>query len=428
MGLDGGSKILTAYLALTRAIDPVYRIAVARRRRRGKEHATRHQERFGITQVVRPEGSVIWMHAASVGETQSLLGLIPAILAQRPDVSIVLTSGTVTSAALLERDLPDRAIHQFSPVDTPAAIRRFLKHWKPDVAVWVESELWPRMMVETKRRGIPMMLLNARVSMRSLQRWSFARRAATKLFQMFDRILVQDQATFGLLGELNIPEEKRRLTGSLKAELAPALPAAEDAAEILRALDARPVWVAASTHVGEDEIILQAHKLLPKGTLLVLVPRHPDRGRDVKDLASGMSFGVARRSAGQQIRSETEVYVADTMGELGLWYRAAPVSFVGGSLVSIGGHNPYEPILLGSNVVHGPHVGNFADIYATLRQAGGCLEVDSAESLAEVIKPLLVRTSGADMLERATAALGSAQSTTELVCDEVCALLPDIAN
>ena len=415
--------ILRAYLGLTRVLQPVYRLAVNRRRAAGKEHESRSPERFGVSSELRPDGKVIWMHAASVGETQSLLGLIPELLSERDDLTVLLTSGTVTSAQLMARDLPPGAIHQFAPVDTPQAVKRFLNHWRPDMAIWVESEIWPRMLVETKRREIPMMLLNARASARTLNRWRFARKAAAQLFDLFDHILVQDKATDYLLKDLGIPNERRALTGSLKSELAPALPASPEIEELFAALKSRRHWLAASTHPGEDEIILEAHQKLASGTLLVLVPRHPERGKDVAALARNAGFATACRSGREALRDDVTVYVADTLGEMGLWYRASPVSFVGGSLTPVGGHNPYEPILLGSNVVTGPYTDNFADVFAALDAVDGRLVTQTAQELANHIEPLLDRAAGNAMLDRAQRCLKRDSAVTIGVRDSILAVL-----
>ncbi|CUI51158.1 3-deoxy-D-manno-octulosonic acid transferase [Cognatishimia activa] len=411
--------ILRAYLGLTRILQPVYRFAVMRRLKSGKEHATRYPERFGIATQERPEGKLIWMHAASVGETQSLLGLIPALLAEREDLTILVTSGTVTSAELMDRDLPPGAIHQFAPVDTVRSTRRFLDHWQPDMAIWVESEIWPRMLVETKKRNIPMMLLNARVSGQTLNRWRMARKAAVRLFEMFDQILVQDQATDDLLQSIGVKKDRRMLTGSLKSELAPALPAVSDSDELLKILKTRKLWLAASTHPGEDQIVLDAHRLFASDTLLILVPRHPERGSEVAKLAVDAGFNVARRSLGDTLTDDADVYVADTLGELGLWYRAAPISFVGGSLTPIGGHNPFEPILLGSNVVTGPHTGNFSDIFAQLDAVQGRLVAQSANELAEQVAPLMDRLVGQAMLDRAKRCVQGGGAVTSVARDAI---------
>lgn len=423
--LGGGSKILNSYLALTRVLDPAYKAVVSRRKALGKEDPVRFSERFGRSSSTRPGGKLIWMHAASVGETQSLLGLIPALLAAREDLSILVTSGTRTSAELMERDLPDRAFHQFAPVDTPSVVKRFLDHWRPDLAIWVESEIWPRMLVETKARDIPMLLLNARVSQKSLERWGFARRAAGSIFSFFDLLLVQDQATHDLLSSLGLPKDKLKLTGSLKSELAPALPNKSQAARDLEYLRSRQHWIAASTHQGEDEIVLKAHRALPQDSLLVLVPRHPERGPRLASLAKNMGFETGLRSNGDELESAGQVYIADTIGEMGLWYRATDVSFVGGSLVTgIGGHNPFEPILLGSNVIVGPYVGNFQDTYAVLLTAEAATSVSGAESLSAAVASLWKQDTARDQKNRANALLSGQASVTNETRDRILEMLP----
>lgn len=423
--LGSGSKILNSYLALTRVLDPVYRAVVSRRKTSGKEDPVRFPERFGRSSAKRPGGKLIWMHAASVGETLSLLGLIPALLTARDDLSILVTSGTRTSAELMERDLPDRAFHQFAPVDTPSAARRFLDHWQPDMAIWVESEIWPRMLVETKARGIPMLLMNARVSQRSLERWGFARRAAGSIFALFDLVLVQDQATNDLLASLGLSNDKLILTGSLKSELAPALPSHADVSRELEYLRSQQHWVAASTHKGEDEIILAAHRALPDTSLLVLVPRHPDRGPALAKLATDMGLETGQRSKGDDLQRAGQVYIADTIGEMGLWYRASDVSFIGGSLVDgVGGHNPFEPILLDANVIVGPHVGNFRDTYQALVDDAAVSQVSNAESLRDAVVDLWQEEAAKGQLMRARALLSGQASVTNATRDRILAMLP----
>lgn len=422
--LGSGSKILNAYLGLTRVLDPVYRGVVSRRKATGKEDPLRYHERFGHSSIVRPKGTLIWMHAASVGETQSLLGLIPALLEARDELSILVTSGTRTSAELMARDLPNGAMHQFAPIDTPSAVRRFLTHWRPDMAVWVESEIWPRMLVETKAQGIPMVLLNARVSQKSLERWGFARRAAGSIFSLFDAITVQDQATDALLASLGVKSEKRFLTGSLKSELAPALPAEGDIEAELKYLQSRQVWVAASTHKGEDTIILSAHKSLPEGSLLILVPRHPERGAEIIEQSRALGLETGSRASGDQLQDNWQVYVADSIGEMGLWYRGAKVSFVGGSLVEgVGGHNPFEPILLGSNVVTGPYTSNFKDTYQMLHEAKAVHQVADADDLRDAVLRLWQSDAADVQLAHARACLSAQHSITHETRDRVLAHL-----
>lgn len=420
-----GSVILSTYLALSRVAGPLYRRVLKRRAAAGKEISERLPERFGTSPIPRPEGRLIWSHAASIGETQSLLGLIPALLSATPDLTILVTSTTVTSAELLKHDLPDRAIHQFSPIDTPQAVRRFLAHWKPDVAIWVESEIWPRMMVETKAQGIPMMLINARVSAKTVERYRWAHRTVNKLFSHFDEILAQDQATFDVLQSIGISEGAMQLTGSLKEELAPPLKQNSDLPSLQTALAGRPVWVAASTHPGEEETLLKAHGKLPENALLILVPRHPERGAELSALLKAGDWKFAQRSKNDVIDADTQVYLADTIGEMGLWYRLSGVSFVAGSLEEIGGHNPFEPILLGSAVIAGPHVGNFTEVYARLDQAQAYLPAQTPAEIAQAVQSLLESDVRQAQADRARACLAAQVSITPMVRDRILSHLPE---
>lgn len=388
----------------------------------GKEDAARLDERRGIASCPRPEGPLIWMHAASVGESLALLELIRQTLEDREDLTILVTTGTVTSAAVMADRLPHRALHQFVPLDARDFVRSFLDHWRPDVAVWTESELWPALICETHDRAIPMLLLNARMSKASHDRWRFLRGMVRSLLGRFDRALVQDDLTEIYLRRLGLPPERMEVTGTLK-EGAAALPVKDTELAAMRAeIGGRPVWVAASTHPGEETKVLEAHRIACKTNprlLLILVPRHPGRGDEIAGtlVADGWSF--TRRSAGEGPEAEAPVYLADTVGELGLWYRLAPVSFVGGSWEPIGGHNPFEPAALGSAILHGPYVTNFVDIYQRLTEARAARLVSAPQTLAEAVDDLLspdraaamahaaweVVSAGADVTERAKAVL-----------------------
>ncbi len=328
---------------------------------------------------VRADGPLVWFHAASVGETQSILPLVDALLAARPDVHVLITSTTRTSAQMLAAGLPDRVTHQMAPYDTVRASRAFLDHWRPDVAIWIESELWPRMLDEVGKRGTPRLLLNARVSERTARSWARFARTARRILSQFDVIQVQEVATLDALAAVGVAGDHVTQTGSLKQDR-PALPA--DASELDRLrqqIGARAVWCAASTHAGEEENVLEAHRAM--GGLLILVPRHVERAADIAQLCTRLGLDVAQRSFEQPITANTDVYLADTMGELGLWYRLAPVSLVCGSLLPVGGHNPYEAAQLGTVILHGPHTGNFGDIYARLDAAGAASCVHDASEL-----------------------------------------------
>ncbi|NKX45623.1 3-deoxy-D-manno-octulosonic acid transferase [Roseicyclus persicicus] len=395
---------------------------LAERVAEGKEDPARLDERRGIAARPRPEGKLIWFHAASVGESLALLELIRQLLAERRDLTILVTTGTVTSAGVMAERLPPRALHQYVPLDARAFVRSFLDHWRPDIAVWTESELWPSLICETHSRGIPMLLLNARMSKASHDRWRFLRGMVRSLLNRFERALVQDDLTEIYLRRLGLPSDRMEVTGTLK-EGAAALPVNNAELESMRAeIGGRPVWVAASTHPGEEEKVLEAHRLAMKTNprlLLILVPRHPNRGDEIAALLDAGGWAFTRRSIGEGPEAEAPVYLADTMGELGLWYRLAPVSFVGGSWEPIGGHNPFEPAALGSAILHGPYVTNFVDIYQRLTESRAARLVSAPQRLAEAVDELLspdraaamahaaweVVSAGADVTERAKTVL-----------------------
>jgi len=416
----GRSALLALYLALSRRAGGVARRLLARRAAAGKEDAARLGERMGQPGRPRPEGSVAWFHAASVGEAASLLELLRRLETGRPDLSCVVTTGTVTSAQLLAARLPERAIHQYATLDVLPWVEGFLDHWRPDLAVWTESELWPATLVATHRRGTPMVLINARISARSFKRWRWTGNFARCLLRRFDRILAQDDLAAEHLIELGAARGRLEVTGSLKEGAAPLADNEPERLRVARALAGRPVWLAASTHEGEEEVALVAHARARRGLpmlAMILAPRHPDRG---DALAAKMREGglvVAQRSKGEPATPDTDVYLADTLGEMGLWYRIAAVSFVGGSLVDVGGHNPFEPALLGSAILHGPHVRNFADGYARLGAAGAAVRVTGADELAEALAATLSPDRAAEMASAGWDAMSDGAEVTDRVLE-----------
>lgn len=369
---------LAAYRGATSLAGPLVRRWLARRARRGKEDPARIAERFGNASVARPEGRLIWLHAASVGEAVSAMPLIGAL---REAGTCLLTTGTVTAARRAGELLPEGCIHQYVPVDTGEAVGRFLDHWRPDLAVWIESEIWPRLVSDTAARGVPMALVNARLSQRSFRGWRQVPAMARDLFGAFRLIVAQDRATVERLAALGAGAEEG---ANLKALVPP--PACDEAelAGLRATLGSRPRWLAASTHPGEEEIAADAS---PEGALLILAPRHPERGDAVAEMLARRGLGVTRRSRGEAPGGD--IHLADTLGEMGLWYRLAPVAFVGGSLVEMGGHTPFEPAALGAAILHGPHLANFAPAYAALAAAGGAREVRDAADLRAAVAALL---------------------------------------
>ncbi len=378
------------YRGLTVAAGPLIGLYLLRRRAAGKEDAARFGERRGRAGAPRPPGPLVWVHAASVGEATSAVPLIGRVLARRGDAHALMTTGTVTSARLMADRLPDRALHQYVPVDRPDAVRRFLDHWRPDLALWIESEFWPNLIGETQGRGVPCVLVNARMSERSYARWRRLRGLIAPLLGGFEVCLAQDAREAERLRSLGAGAV--RSVGNLKSAAA-ALPA--DAAA-LAALEAatggRPVVVAASTHPGEEAIVGAAHRSLKPdhpGLLTIVVPRHPARGAEIAAELAAAGLAVSVRSRGDPIAAATDIYLGDTLGELGLFYRAADVAFVGGSLVPHGGQNPLEPARLDCAVVHGPHMLNFAAVTEAFATAGAAAVVGDADDLAGAVAVLL---------------------------------------
>jgi 3-deoxy-D-manno-octulosonic-acid transferase len=364
----------------SRAATPLTPWLLAERLDRGREHPTRLAERRGEADLPRPHGPLVWVHGASVGEMLAVVPLIERINAR--DVSVLVTTGTVTSAALADQRLPAGVLHQFVPLDTPKFVNRFLDHWQPDMALFVESDLWPNLIIASSERKIPLVIVNGRVSERSFSRWRLAPGVIAALLDRFDLCLAQspDNAQrFSRLGARRVTS-----TGNLKLDV-PAPPADIATLNRFKALiGLRDVVAAASTHPGEETAIIAAHRRLRAKfpTLLtVIAPRHPARGESIAEIGKVAGLSVALRSRGELPRRDVDVYIADTMGELGLVYRIAPIVFVGGSLATHGGQNPIEAIRLGAAVLHGPCVWNFAEIYSTLDKAHGAELVLDDEAL-----------------------------------------------
>lgn len=381
---------LKAYRLATWLAAPGAPLLLAWRARRGKEEPDRHPERYGLADRARPSGFLAWFHAASVGEVNAALPVIDAMAKTRPDIRILLTTATVTSAQLAHARLPKTAMHQYVPLDRRAYVQRFLDHWHPDLALLVESEIWPNLVLETKTRKIPLLLINGRMSTSSFKAWRRRPGMSRPIFSAFDLVLAQNDALAERFAQLGARDA--RDAGNLKADAPP--PPVDDAAkaELAKALSGRPMWLAASTHPGEDEVIGTAHSLMKKALpdlVTIIVPRHPERGAPIGEMLRAKDLSVTLRSGGGLPDATTDVYVADTIGELGLFYALAPVAFIGGSLVTHGGQNPVEAIKLGTAVLTGPNFQNFRDSYGVLLKAGGAKDVSDADSLAVAVLGLL---------------------------------------
>ena len=416
------SFLLSLYLALSRRAGSIARWRLQRRQAQGKEDAERLEERTGLAGLPRPPGQVVWFHAASVGESASLLELLRRLREGRPDLTCVLTTVTVTSAQFLESRLPDGCIHQFAPVDVLPWVERFLDHWQPDLAVGTESELWPATIWAVHRRGVPLLLVNARISARSFRRWQRIRGMARSLLQRFTAILAQDDLAADQLASLGADPARLDVAGTLKEGSAPLPNDEAERSRMARALEHRPIWCAASTHPGEEAAAVVAHlevrAALPR-LAMVLVPRHPVRGDAIAAELREAGLAVAQRSKGDALGAETDVYLADTLGELGIWYRLAPVSFVGGSLVEVGGHNPFEPALLGSAIIHGPHVRNFAEAYERLGAADAAVLVRTPAALGPALRETLRPERCSAMAAAGWAAVSEGANVTETVLSAI---------
>jgi len=399
---------LRLYRRLSAAAVPLAPALIKRRLKQGKEDPARVGERRGVSEDVRPNGPLVWIHGASVGEVLAAAALIEKLRAL--NLRILLTSGTVTSAAIVAKRFPADIIHQYVPYDSPRYVARFLDHWRPSLALFIESDLWPNLILSSAARRLPMVLINGRMSHRSFPRWRRVNATISALLGRFDICLAQSQADaerFSALGSRNVIT-----TGNLKLDV-PAPPA--DAAKLERLMSVtrgRPIIVAASTHPGEEDMLVDAHRALAglfPSLLSVVVPRHPDRGAAIARTIGATGLRVGLRSHEELPTAATDIYIADTMGELGLFYRLASIVFMGGSLVPHGGQNPIEAVKLGASIVHGPHVFNFSDVYEALDHAGGARLAGNQEALVKQLGQLL-----ADPAARETSVAASTRVVEQL--------------
>ncbi len=382
--------LLQLYTGLSAAVGPLIYPRVARKLLAQGMAPERVEERKGYPTEPRPKGRLLWCHAASVGESLSVLRLMEQLGREHPNLNFLLTSGTATSAQIVADRLPPRTRHQFAPMDTPRVVNRFLHHWAPDAAVFVESELWPNMISRTEAAGIPLALVNARISDRSARNWTRAAVTARHLLQKFRIIHCQDHRTADHLRDLGLDHAQKG--ANLKAMAAPLPVDTAEKNRLAGLIKGRPVWLAASTHPGEDERVLNAQARVLKAhpdALLVLVPRHPERAHEIVDINKSIGLRLMQRSRGEDPPPESHVYLADTLGETGLWYALCPITCLCGSFTPVGGHNPFEPAQSGSAILHGPLYANFAEIYDSFDADGAALKVEDDESLAQAVKHLI---------------------------------------
>jgi 3-deoxy-D-manno-octulosonic-acid transferase len=413
------SPALTLYRAAAAVLGGLAGFWLEARAAKGKEDPARLGERLGKYAKPRPPGQLVWLHAASVGETGVALQICEALSAR--DASFLLTTGTTTSAQIAARRGGERLTHVYAPLDRPDAVARFIAHWRPDLGVFVESELWPNLILAAKRNGVPLALVNARMSPASLARWRSWAKAGARLWKAFAFVHCADQRTAQVASALRGAPAPLLANLKLAAPAPPVDPGAR--AELAAAIGARPLWLAASTHEGEDEIALAAHRLLRArwpDALLILAPRHPERGAAIAARAEA----APRRSRSDPI-SAAPVYVADSLGEMGLLYDLAPVALVAGSLLpGLTGHNPIEPAKLGAAILAGPYVESFEAVYDTLAQAGGATNVCNAQEIAAAVARLWEdRSAHARQTEAARSAVAGGDAALKQTLAALCALL-----
>jgi len=405
---------LIGYRFVTWSLALLLRLHLWNRVRLGKESREHLPERMGNPTRTRPPGKLIWIHAASVGESLSMLPLLEVLL-RNYDCHALVTTGTMTSAQLLSRRLPPRAFHQFVPLDHPIWVRRFMNYWKPDFAVFVEGELWPNLLMALRSRRVPAVLVNASLSNQSARRWRFAKSLLKRILNSFELVLAatkEDEVRFQRLGITHTES-----VGHLKFAAAPLAVGENELAVLRAAIGARPVWLAASTHKGEEEVAASVHQqLAPRlpGLLTIIAPRHPSRVNEVTNTLAAYDLSYCLRSSGRLLTADDDVFIADSLGEMGLFFRLSPVTFLGGSLVPIGGHNIVEPMQLGSALIVGPHMQSLRDITLKLVAKSALLQINNADELVLAVQKLLTDSlARAQQVSAAEIALHAESQTLE---------------
>lgn len=380
--------ILSGYRWTGAAVYPLLGPYLAYRAAKGKEERDRRSERYGRSRVARPNGPLIWFHAASVGETIAVIPLVEEVVSR--NISVVLTTGTVTSANICQDRLGDKVIHQYVPLDLKPAISNFLDHWKPDLAIISESEIWPMTILELGARRMPQILVNGRMSDNSFVRWSRSSVLAEALFENLSHVIAQselDGDRFSDLGARSVS-----ISGNLKVDTDLPPFSDEDLAALTKQMSGRPSWAAISTFDGEEALVADALlnvRTQIKNPLAIIVPRHVERSDSIEKMLQDKGLKVARRSRGDKITSDIDVYIGDTTGEMGLYLSLTNIVFVGKSLTGEGGQNPLEPAMLGCAILSGPNVQNFRDSYRALLQNGAARIVKDGDGLTSCLLHLL---------------------------------------
>ncbi len=379
------------YNALIYLLYPlVIRGYINKRKEKGKEDLKRFNERIGRPKLKRPEGKLIWFHGASVGESISMLPLINKLLEAHPDAHVMVTTGTTTSAEIMGKRLPERAFHQYIPIDNPAFAKRFLKHWQPDLILWFESDFWPAMLSNIKKRNIPLILVNGRISNKSFKRWQQFDFISKELLGCFSFCLGQSEEDAYRLRVLGAKDAA--CLGNLKYAGLPMPIDEKEKTEIEKEIGTRPVWLYGSTHSDEEiklgRYLNEIEQTIPN-ILTIIVPRHPQRGTEINQALKDLGLKTALRSAKEKITDKTQVYIADTIGEMGIWYSICPLVFVGGSLIPHGGQNFIEPSRMRDAVIVGPHMHNFTDAMNRAKKADAIIQVNDIVELKDTVIQLM---------------------------------------
>ncbi len=363
---------------------------IEKRKQKGKEDLARFNERIGRPTIKRPEGKLIWLHGASVGESVSMLPLINKILDHYKDAHVMVTTGTTTSAEVMSKRLPERAFHQYFTIDNPFFTTRFVKHWRPDIVLWFESDFWPAMLSSIKRKNIPLLLINGRISNKSFKKWQQFDFVSKEILDCFTMCLGQseeDAYRLRILGAKNA-----LCLGNLKYAGLPSPIDEEEKQKMQKAFEKRTIWLASSTHDDEELRLAKIHKNLKakyKDLLTIIVPRHPNRGAEIaQKLEKELGLKTALRSDNEIIEESTDIYIANTIGEVGMWYDLSDIVFIGGSLIPHGGQNFIEPSRQKCAVIIGPHTHNFNDAMARAKKADAIIQINDVIELQDVITNL----------------------------------------
>lgn len=380
------------YNTLIRVLYPlVIKRYIDKRIEQGKEDVARFNERIGRPTKPRPEGKLVWLHGASVGESISMLPLINRLLELYPDLNVMVTTGTITSAEVMAKRLPAQAFHQYFPIDNPVFATRFLRHWRPDAILWFESEFWPGMLSAIKRKNIPLVLINGRISNKTFKRWQQFDFVCRELLGCFTSCLGQSEEDAYRLRVLGAKDAV--CLGNLKYAGLPLPVDEEKKAQVLAQIGDRPFWFASSTHADEEYKIARFHKNLEAKiphALTIISPRHPNRGEEIEQrLENELGLKVALRSKNEPILPDTQVYVADTIGEMGIWYAISDLVFVGGSLIPHGGQNFIEPARDKCAVIVGPHMYNFAEALSKAKKQDAIMQVNDVLDLEDRVIQLM---------------------------------------